>query len=71
MVNSPQLACRRSGLQCWWRNEQGQSMVEYLLLLAVIIVIVISAINLYTGPLGELYTLIQTTFTEATNHLAF
>ena len=58
-------------LQLSHRKQDGQSMAEYMLLLAVIVVLVISAMDMYTESLGELYNLILTTLGSATSRFRF
>jgi len=45
-------------------QEEGQSVVEYILLVAVIIAIVMGLLTLYTGSLNQLYQLINITFEQ-------
>lgn len=51
-------------------NEQGQAMVEYILVVATLIAIILSTLPLYSGPLSELYRLIYVTFEAITVQLA-
>lgn len=51
-------------------NEVGQSMIEYMLLVAIIVVIAMSALDLYTSSLGEFYQLITTTFEKLSRHIS-
>ena len=58
-------------LQLSHRKQDGQSMAEYMLLLAVIVVLVISAMDMYTDSLVELYNLILTTLGSSTSRFRF
>ncbi|MEZ4683041.1 MAG: hypothetical protein R2932_53410 [Caldilineaceae bacterium] len=52
------------GVQINWHEQDGQNLIEYMLLLGFLVALVISAMNVYTGPLGALYELITSTFSS-------
>ena len=58
-------------VQTLCRHEEGQMLVEYLLLLSMLVALVLVTINLYVGPLGEIYAEINQTFGELFGGAAF
>jgi len=60
-----------TNLQQLCKDEEGQGLAEYSLLVGMMVVLVIGTMNLYTGPLGGLYATIQLTFGPLTDTLAF
>ena len=71
MSRSNQLAWCIASLQQFWHNEEGQGLLEYMLLVSTMVALVVSVMSLYTGWLGGLYLLIQTTFNALNASLAF
>ena len=41
------------------RQEEGQAMLEYMLLLSLLVALVIASMNIYTGPIGATYAEIK------------
>lgn len=52
-------------------QEEGQILVEYLLLLSMLVVVVLVAFSIYAGPLGSIYTSIEEAFGSITTGMRF
>ena len=47
------------------KEEQGQGLTEYGLLLAVVVVVVVAALTIFRGSLNTLFTTVQTKLSTA------
>lgn len=64
MISLTQSAQWVKCLTVFWRNEEGQGVVEYVLLLSMLVGLVLAAMGAFTGPLGNHYATILSSFTE-------
>jgi Flp pilus assembly pilin Flp len=59
---------RRQSLQRWfhqiWREEQGQDIAEYAVMLAVILVIVVGTIRLIGGNANNVFSAVASSITQ-------
>jgi pilus assembly protein Flp/PilA len=55
-----------SSLKAWWRSEEGQGMVEYGLIIALVAIALIVTIGLLRGQIAALFDAIRTAITGAT-----
>ncbi|WP_396595014.1 Flp family type IVb pilin [Brevundimonas sp. R86498] len=49
----------------WIRDESGATAIEYGLILAMIFLAIVSAVQLFAGSLGGLFTRVVTSITAA------
>jgi Flp pilus assembly pilin Flp len=55
-------------LAAWYKgreNEEGQTLVEYALIIALVSVVLIGALELMTGALGNIFSFITSTLNGA------
>lgn len=57
--------------QTIYSQEEGQMLVEYLLMLSMLVVLVFVAFSMYVEPLGLIYTNIEEAFHNITNGIRF
>ncbi len=62
MICVNQLALWITCLQRPCRDETGQGIAEYLLLVSMVVALVLVTMNLYIGPVSALYAMIQDVF---------
>jgi pilus assembly protein Flp/PilA len=53
-------------LKLWWKREEGQGMVEYGLIIALVAIAVIATLFLLGGNLANLFSTIATNVGAAT-----
>jgi Flp pilus assembly pilin Flp len=67
MICLTQYAQWMNYLRTFWRNEEGQGAMEYMLLLSLMVILVLVTMGAYTGPLGSYYATVLNEFTSALN----
>lgn len=55
-----------SSLKAWWRSEEGQGMVEYGLIIALVAIGLIVTLGFFKDDLIALFNSIRTAITGAT-----